>query len=98
MRLEKFFKQMASTRITFRDTSWPGYHGSSPGRLTGTVGIEFSLAEIKKKNHLHQGLKNQKRLFSSNFLMPFLLLLNSNFIRLINFNIITANFKVNKLT
>ena len=52
---------MASTRITFRDTSWPGYHRSSPGRLTGTVGIEFSLAEIKKKNHLHQGLKNQKR-------------------------------------
>jgi hypothetical protein len=44
----KNFKQMASTRIT-PCVILPGQDtiGSSPGRLTGTVGIGFSLTEIK---------------------------------------------------
>ena len=31
------------------NTSWPGYHGSSPGRLTGAVGIGCCAFGLKTK-------------------------------------------------
>ena len=45
----KNFKQMASTRIT-PCVILPGQDtiGSSPGRLTGTVGIEFPFPKLNK--------------------------------------------------
>jgi hypothetical protein len=60
--LKNILKDGFNPNHALRDTSWPGYQGCSPERLTGTVGIGspfFSITKLKK-DRVTSILPNQK--------------------------------------
>ena len=100
MELDKFCEQMASTRISFSMTFFPArIPGSSPGRLTGTVGIGFNNISAKiNRNDFCVNPQRIKKGFSLSKLpgLAFALDLILDRNHLMNFFIIAAMFKGDK--